>query len=362
MLSTEHDIEFHYCADAHDAVAAATRIQPTIILQDLILPEIDGLELTRSYRNNPGTEHTPIIVLSAEEDPQIKAEAFRSGASDYLVKLPDRVELVARIRHHSLGYIHLLERNHAYAALEVSQRRLAAEMEAGIRYVESQLPKPMKGPVQLDFRYIPSAELGGDSLGYHWLDPEHLAIFLLDVTGHGLASALLGVTIASVLRSRSLPITDFREPAQVLQGLNSAFKMEEHENKCFTIWYGVYHAPTRVLTWAGGGHPPALLLTPDLEIRKLASQSPILGVLELDVIHSDSCFVLPGSQFYLFSDGVYEIRSQEDGKVGTFNSILKCFSEPCAGESRMDRLWERAHASQAGSSLDDDFSIIEALF
>ena len=123
-LDQEENIDFHFCADPHQAVAQAVRLKPTVILQDLIMPGLDGLTLVREYRNNPATRDIPIIVLSTKEDALVKSAAFAAGANDYLVKLPDTIELVARIRYHSRSYLTLLQRDEAYRALRVSQQQL----------------------------------------------------------------------------------------------------------------------------------------------------------------------------------------------------------------------------------------------
>ncbi|MBW1783999.1 MAG: response regulator [Deltaproteobacteria bacterium] len=122
MLAPEQDIDFHYCQDPTKAIKTANRIHPTVILQDLVMPEIDGLTLVRYYRANPPTRNVPLIVLSSKEEALTKAEAFALGANDYLVKLPDRLEIIARIRYHSKGYINLLQRNEAQAQLEKANR------------------------------------------------------------------------------------------------------------------------------------------------------------------------------------------------------------------------------------------------
>ncbi|MBC3339890.1 MULTISPECIES: diguanylate cyclase domain-containing protein [Pseudomonas] len=123
-LAHEDNIDFHFCADPHQAISQAIRIKPTVILQDLVMPGLDGLTLVREYRNHPATQNIPIIVLSTKEDPLIKSAAFAAGANDYLVKLPDNIELVARIRYHSRSYMTLLQRDAAYRALRVSQQQL----------------------------------------------------------------------------------------------------------------------------------------------------------------------------------------------------------------------------------------------
>jgi two-component system chemotaxis family response regulator WspR len=123
-LAHQENIDFHFCADPHQAIAQAILIKPTVILQDLVMPGLDGLTLVREYRANPKTRDIPIIVLSTKEDPLIKSAAFAAGANDYLVKLPDNIELVARIRYHSRSYMTLLQRDEAYRALRVSQQQL----------------------------------------------------------------------------------------------------------------------------------------------------------------------------------------------------------------------------------------------
>jgi signal transduction histidine kinase/HPt (histidine-containing phosphotransfer) domain-containing protein len=123
-LASEPDIDFHYCADAREAVNIATQIRPTVILQDLVMPGIDGLTLVSQFRANPATHEIPIIVLSTNENPTVKGQAFALGANDYLVKLPDRIELVARIRYHSRAFLNQLQRDAAYRALRESQQQL----------------------------------------------------------------------------------------------------------------------------------------------------------------------------------------------------------------------------------------------
>ncbi len=123
-LAGHPDIAFHYCDDPSVAVSVAERIRPTVILQDLVMPGIDGLTLVRHYRANPSTSETPVIVLSTKEDPKVKSEAFAAGACDYLVKLPDAIELIARLRYHSTTYLLRVQRDAAYRALHESQRQL----------------------------------------------------------------------------------------------------------------------------------------------------------------------------------------------------------------------------------------------
>ncbi|NOY62013.1 MAG: diguanylate cyclase [Gammaproteobacteria bacterium] len=124
MLADEADIDFHYCQDPSNAIKMAAEYQPTVILQDMVMPDIDGFVLLRFFHSTPGTRTIPVIVLSTKDDPAVKSEAFELEASDYLVKLPDRVELIARIRAHSRSYMAQKERDEAFKALRVLKKEL----------------------------------------------------------------------------------------------------------------------------------------------------------------------------------------------------------------------------------------------
>ncbi len=240
-------------------------------------------------------------------------------------------------------------------------------MEAAVEYVSTLLPEPATEPVWTDWRYVPCADLGGDTFGYHWIDDEHFALYLIDVSGHGLDSALLSVTIINVLRSRSLPKTDFRDPGQVLGALNNGFPMEEYGGKLFTIWYGVFNRSQSTLAWSGGGHPPALLLeggssAPTAPIP-LDSDGPMIGGMPWGEFETGSQTISAGDRLFIYSDGVHEIH-QQDGTEWPFEEFVDLLSDRshAANDSPMDGLLQ--HVRQLGGSdlLDDDFSIIEVRF
>lgn len=119
------DIEFHFVSEASEAEAAAVRLCPTVILQDLVMPDSDGFALIEAYRANSALREVPVIVLSSKEDAQLKAHSFAVGANDYIPKLPDKLELVARVRYHSAGYISAMQRDEAFRALAESRQELA---------------------------------------------------------------------------------------------------------------------------------------------------------------------------------------------------------------------------------------------
>lgn len=363
MLSGEEGITFHYCRDATGALAMAADVHPTVILQDLVMPELDGLSLVRQFRADERFHDVPIIVLSTKEEPAVKAEAFAIGANDYLVKLPDRLELLARVRYHSRGYVALLERNEAFAALEASRQVLANDLATAAGYVRSLLPSPVESAgIRADWRFIPSASLGGDAFGYHDLDPDHFAVYLLDVCGHGVGAALLSVSALNAIRSETLPQTDFHDPGAVLAALNRAFPMERQNDMFFTAWYGVFQRSRRMLRWAGGGHPPALLVSGSEPAKLLDSEGPLIGAVDGLEFVSGEVSVPPDARLFVYSDGAFEI-GLPDGTMWPFGQfVARLTTLPAAPESPIDALVKHVRTLSRRDDFNDDFSMVELAF
>ena len=124
MLATEADMTIEYLSESVHAVPAARAFGPTVVMVDLHMPLVDGLSVIRSLKEDPQLAPVPVIMLSSNENPHIKAEGFTAGAMDYLVKWPDRIELAARARAHSRAYLAIRERDRAMQALSESQAEL----------------------------------------------------------------------------------------------------------------------------------------------------------------------------------------------------------------------------------------------
>ncbi len=363
MLAPETDIIFQFCQDPSQAIPTAAEFKPTVILQDLIMPDIDGLTLVKFFRGHSQLKDVPLIVLSSKEEAVTKADAFALGANDYLVKLPDRIELIARIRYHSRGYINLLQRNEAHAALLASRQALAAELAQAADYVVSLIPEPiLTGDISTAWRFFPSAQLGGDSFGYHWIDEDNFAMYLLDVCGHGVGSALLSISAFNTIRSQTLPNTDFRFPGQVLPALNEAFLMEKHNNLYFTIWYGVFDRRSRKIRFASGGHPPAFLVSKEGNLEKLITNNLIIGGLEGSVYKEMETTVQQGDHLYIFSDGVYEVDPPA-GDMWTLEELGDYLLENRLekGEN-IDALYRKMQDFHGHDILEDDFSMLAIHF
>ena len=234
-----------------------------------------------------------------------------------------------------------------------------AELENAAAYVVSLLPEPlMNGSVQATWRYIPSTKLGGDSFGYHWVDNKHLAIYLIDVCGHGVGSALFSISVLNTVKFQNLPKTDFRQPELVLKNLNKRFQMTNHNDMYFTIWYGVYNKETKELEYACGGHPPALLIDSKGNLQKLYSKNLFIGGLPDYDYKSQKVKIENESVIYIFSDGVYEIE-KPNGEMLQIEELERFLSDNIrANGSELDAYYKYLTKLSTKEKLDDDFSIL----
>ncbi len=216
------------------------------------------------------------------------------------------------------------------------------------------------------WRFIPSASLGGDAFGYHWLDHDHFAMFLLDVCDHGVGSALLSVSAMNVITSQTLPGIDFKDPAQVLTGLNNTFQMEKHNNLYFTIWYAVWNRSTNKLAYASGGHPPALLIQgkgAGRTVAELRTKNLFVGGMPDMTFTGDVTDLTPPATLFLYSDGAYELKKVSDGAMWEFREFRDFVISSMDGEENaMDRLIDYTRELQGAEAYVDDFSIVEFEF
>jgi class 3 adenylate cyclase len=211
MIANEEDVSFRFCADAREALAVAREHQPTIILQDLHMPDIDGWALMEEYSRDETLRDVPVIILTGREEAETKAEAFARGACDYLVKTPGAVELLARLRYHSAACINRRR-----------QRDLEKELEQRIEERTQQLQQQ----AELFRKFVPHIFTEGIDEGG------------LDIT-KGLAREKEYTVFSADIRD----FTDFSEsitPAECYSFLNSFFGLVEpviRENGGFVYQY-----------------------------------------------------------------------------------------------------------------------------
>jgi serine phosphatase RsbU (regulator of sigma subunit) len=240
-------------------------------------------------------------------------------------------------------------------------QQFASELERARKYVEALIPAPLtRGPLRTEWCFVPSSVLGGDALGYHELSDGRLAVYVLDVCGHGVASAMHSASVLNAIRSQTLPSTDFAEPAQVLERLNAAFPMEEHSGMYFSIFYGVVDPTERRLRYSSAGHPPAIVRGPRGELReRVALKNPPAGTIACRSFGQAEVEFGPGDRLFVFSDGVYEFVDRDglDRSLADFErELARAGCSAPAGEPL--RLYRAACAASGSEILADDFTLL----
>jgi sigma-B regulation protein RsbU (phosphoserine phosphatase) len=330
---------------------------PDLILLDIMMPEMDGYEVCRRLKADENTREIPIIFLTAMSEIEDEEKGLKLGAVDYITKPVSPPITLARIHTHITMY-------RQKKALILSQQMLAAEINEAADYILSVLPAELNGEIVTRWKYVPSTALGGDAFGYHWVDDDHLAIYLLDVCGHGVGSALMSVSAINALRSQSLIGADFKQPSSVLAAINNAFLMEAHNNKFFTIWYGVYDRVSHALTYASAAHPPALIRIGDTvdktELLALTTGNMPIGFMEDSSFKEATLALKKYNQLTLYSDGVYEIEKQDGEMVSLleYTEVMRKLSDITV--IHVDRIFTTMKGLQAvDGPFEDDFSLLQ---
>ncbi len=357
-----HSVEV--AGDGREALLTLRARPFDLVLLDVMMPILDGYGALLEIKADPALRHLPVIMVSALDELSSVVRCIERGAEDYLPKPFNPTVLRARIGA-GLEKKRFRTQEQLYVrTIEETQQRLQSELHEAENYIRSVLPAPLtSGPVVVDWRLIPSTELGGDAFGYHWIDADHFAMYLLDVCGHGVGAALLSVAASNVLRTASLPGVDFRDPGALLTALNELFLMERQNGMYFTIWYGVWRPARRMLRYASAGHPPALLArsSPDgsRALERLRTPGMILGGMSGTVYRTQECAVPTPAQLYVLSDGVFEIDRPEAAmwQFTDFERYLATAPSIPAGED-LDRLYAQVKTLHGPGNLDDDFSIM----
>jgi sigma-B regulation protein RsbU (phosphoserine phosphatase) len=340
----------------------AQQLNPSLIICDWMMPLMDGLEVCRNVKSISSLANTYFILLTSRDGVEDIVKGLENGADDFLPKPIRKDEFKARVR---AG----LRLHQANKDLEFQKLRLEADQAQAAEYVRSLLPKTLNGKVNINSYFQPSTQLGGDSFDFYWVDQDHLVIYLLDVSGHGVGAALLSVSVINLLRTKGLQsknvneIVDLTDPSQVLKTLNEYFQMSKYNDLYFTIWYGVYNKNTQKLTYSSAGHPPAILISPSIldQPRCLKTSGLPIGIIPEAIYQNASCSVEPQSELYIFSDGVYEM-TQKDNKVRTFDDFLELL-KALTGDLKLDQIVSHAIAiAKYGDQFEDDFSLLQAVF
>ncbi len=354
--------------DGVDGLAAIRREHPDLIIVDWMMPQMDGPTLCERLRSDPELATSQVIMMTSHDQPEQIAEGLARGADDFLSKAASKQEIVARVqaglRTHAL--VRQLERTRddldcSNRALVGKQRVLDEDLASSARFVHSLLPEPgAPAPgASMAWRYLPSLTLGGDLFGVAKWGEEHLGLYMLDASGHGVSAALRAAAMVTFLHPDNLArVVGGHDPVAIVTEANRRFPMTA-DGDYFTLWVGALHLPTWRLRSVSAGHGGAFLSVPGRPTTWLSQSNLPLGfdpeagyvALEQDMP--------PGARIYLLSDGVYETMSPDRELWG--RERLQQVVEARAGESIeqvIDACFEASRAWQRADHFTDDAAMV----
>jgi len=321
------------------------RVEPA----DIVLPDA---QISRNHCRI-GMTLGEVFVTDLESSNGSFIDGQRIGRHAFL-PVGGRLQVGGHVLEHELR-----SREEVKASTELDR-----DLQNASDYIHSLIPPQLEsGPILTEWIIKPSAHLGGDVLGYHFVDPSHFAIYLLDVSGHGTGAAMHAVSVFNVLRRRNLPGVDAADPAQVARYLNDHFQMHTHGGLYFTLWYGVYDLGSRTIAYCSAGHHASYLVPPGRrEARALRTRSVSIGVKASVEYVAQREEVPPGSSLYVFSDGVFEIETRAGTQWSIDDLVIRLTQPAVEGKPEIRRLYEAVVAEAKDGILEDDFSMVMATF
>ena len=337
-------------ADGGEHTLAVVReTKPDLVLLDTSMPLIDGYEVCRNIRNDGSLADTPVILLSASADSRDKVKGFEAGGTDYVTRPFDDREAVARVENQLKTRRLTRDLMQANRELTEKQKRLDEDLKAAGDIQQSLLPRaaPRIRNIKIAWTFTPSFLIGGDIFNVFHLDENHAGFYMADVSGHGVPSALVAVSLSQALQphtstaiKRRIPHPPGYEivpPSQVLDALDREYPLERFD-MYFTIVYLIIDINQGTLTYSNAGHPHPVILRREGGIEILDKGGTIIGLGGILPFEEGATSLRQGDRLVVYTDGLVEL---EDGKGQFF------------GEERLYAILEEQRGTEAGAALGD---------
>jgi len=295
-----------------------------LILMDIMMPDIDGIEATRNIKANDQLQDIPIIMVTAKGESEDLKTAFQAGAIDYITKPVDEIILLARVRSALMLKMEMDCRKEREAALTISLQQIHKDLEAAAQMQRSLLPKKSQilPGMHMAWHFKPCDAIGGDLFNVFSFDEYRLGFYLLDVSGHGVFAALYAVSIHRLLQDRHTAgglLIDIegqvRDPSDVVRQLNKQFLMDLDIGKYFTLTYGIYDSRTQRIRYTQAGHPPILCAT-NTQVNAWDDGDMPVGMLSDVDFSTHERLLTSGERLFFYSDGILEAENQDGVFLG----------------------------------------------
>jgi sigma-B regulation protein RsbU (phosphoserine phosphatase) len=308
---------------ARDGVETLERVResaPDLVLLDVLMPRMDGLEVLGALRRNPDTSQIPVIMLTQKGEVEDRVKGLESGADDYVPKPFVPQELLVRIH----GLLRRSEKVRAlgplmgvlgewFSAQGIEQ--LGHELETAREIQFRLLPPslPTLGGVEVGASIEPTKSVGGDFYDFVPM-PGGVGFVIGDVSGKGIPAALLMVMVRSLLRATAWELTS---PAEIVSRVNRFLCRDLPPSMFVSLVFGVLTLAPRRLLLVNAGHVNPLLLRPGQPPRVLAGGGPVLGAMEEAKYPEEEVELQGGDLVVLTTDGLVEAPDPAGRPLGS---------------------------------------------
>lgn len=308
--------DFIEAENADVAVKILDYRKPDLILLDVVMPEMSGFDLCRLLKQQESTREIPIIFITTLDSTEDKIRGLELGAVDFITKPFNTAEILARVRTQ-------VTLQKMYRTILETNQRIAKDLDTARQIQRNLLPAPqgtiIGQQIAFDYVYIPCDELGGDFFDIYQINEHKVLFYILDVSGHGVASSLITIFTKIFFSVHS---QSEENPSHLLHKLNEQFFRERLSEKYITIFLGILDLQKNLLTWSSAGQGVApILYTEDYE-EVLAMHSFPIGLLENASYVNAACEFPSGASLLMYSDGVTDICVGEGIPIFEENSLV----------------------------------------
>jgi sigma-B regulation protein RsbU (phosphoserine phosphatase) len=321
--------------NGENAINMTLNNKPDLILLDVMMPDRDGFEVCELLKKNREVTDIPIIFLTAKNEAVDRVHGLALGAVDYITKPFEPVEVIARVRTHlRLRKLHqeLLEKNKqlekAYIDLQHKTEKINKDIKAAGFVQRQLLPQKISkiGPLHFSWNFVPSSHVAGDIFNILQLDKYHVALFIVDVSGHGVQSAMLAVSIYNFFTAgintinlhdvikKTHPLYYLLQPEKVAQALNTNFTMDKFD-AYFTCIYLVINTKKLELKMINAGHPFPLILHGNNSFEFIKDGDIPIGMVNKAHFNVKKFKLNHGDKLILYTDGLYELTSNSEEEL-----------------------------------------------
>ncbi|RLA92192.1 MAG: hypothetical protein DRG25_06675, partial [Deltaproteobacteria bacterium] len=328
--------------DGEEAIEIAFQELPDLILLDIMMPKKDGYEVCAEIKSKSYMENIPIIFLSGKSRTEDKIKGLDLGGADYVTKPFERGEVLARVKAqlkiHNLNK-KLMEVNES---LVKKQKQIEEDLKAAAEIQGCLLPSEASKVKFFDisWKFMPCEKIGGDIFNFFQLDEEHWAFYIVDVSGHGVPSAMMAVSISQIMQPRmgfilkksinSRPYYEIVTPAEVLSKLDREYPFTRFD-KFFTMSYLIVNKNNGILKYSNAGHPPPVLIRQDGSLEFLKEGGTIIGMGGITPFEEGKKQLKIGDKLLLYTDGIMEYQNSKGnfyGKDRFYNELQKSKDQP----------------------------------